>query len=106
MKPIDENKLMRSKKRSQGAAFFILGLLGYCIVAILFVILAFIIVKGISVVNWDFITKMPEEGMTKGGIYPAIIGTLCLVGGSMLFAFPIGVLAAIYMNEYVKDGII
>jgi phosphate transport system permease protein len=44
--------------------------------------------------------------MTKGGIFPAIVGTLCLVAGSMLFAFPVGVLAAIYMNEYVKDGII
>jgi phosphate transport system permease protein len=44
--------------------------------------------------------------MTQGGIYPAIIGTLYLVAGSMLFAFPIGVLAAIYMNEYVKEGII
>jgi len=61
--------------------------------------------KGAKVINWNFITQMPEEGMTKGGIYPAIIGTLCLVAGSMIFAFPIGVLAAIYMNEYVKDGI-
>ena len=47
---------------------------------------------------------MPADGMTKGGIYPAIIGTLCLIAGSMIFAFPIGVLSAIYMNEYAKDG--
>lgn len=63
-------------------------------------------VKGFSAISWDFITKMPEEGMTKGGIFPAIVGTLYLVLGSILFAFPVGVLAAIYMNEYVKDGII
>lgn len=106
MKAIDEHKLSVKKKRAQGIAFFSLGILGYAIVAVLFVILAFIVVKGISVISWDFITKMPEEGMTKGGIYPAIIGTLYLVLGSMLFAFPIGVLAAIYMNEYVKDGFI
>lgn len=106
MHQIDENKLLRSKNRNQRTAFFVFGLLGYFIVAILLIILSFIVVKGISAVNWDFITKMPEQGMTKGGIYPAIIGTLCLVGGSMLFAFPIGVLAAIYMNEYVKDGIV
>ena len=49
---------------------------------------------------------MPEDGMTKGGIYPAIIGTLYLVAGSMLFAFPIGVASAIYINEYTKDGIV
>ena len=47
---------------------------------------------------------MPEEGMTKGGIFPAIVGTLCLIGGSMIFAFPIGVLSAIYLNEYMKEN--
>ena len=103
---INELKIIKRKKRNQAIAFGIFRLLSYSIVAILFIILSFIIYKGISVVNWNFITQMPEEGMTKGGIYPAIIGTLCLVAGSMLFAFPIGVLAAIYMNEYVKDGII
>lgn len=106
MELIDENKLSKTKSRKQRIAFFIFGFLGYFIITILITILSFIVFKGISVINWDFITKMPEEGMTKGGIYPAIIGTLCLVAGSLLFAFPIGVLAAIFMNEYVKDGII
>jgi phosphate transport system permease protein len=101
---INEEKLMKRKKRSQAFAFGLFGFIGYSIVAILVAILAFIILKGFSAISWEFITQMPEEGMTKGGIYPAIIGTLYLVLGSMLFAFPIGVLAAIYMNEYVKDG--
>lgn len=106
MKMPDENKLAKRKKWNQSIAFWIFRLLSYFIVAILFSILSFIIYKGVGVINWNFITQMPEEGMTKGGIFPAIIGTLCLVAGSMIFAFPIGVLAAIYMNEYVKDGII
>ncbi|MCX6295007.1 MAG: phosphate ABC transporter permease PstA [Bacteroidetes bacterium] len=106
MELVDENKLAKNKKRNQAIAFWIFRILSYAVVAILFVILSFIIIKGFSVISWDFITKMPEEGMTKGGIFPAIIGTLCLVGGSMLFAFPVGVFAAIYMNEYVKAGII
>lgn len=101
-----DDKIVRRKRRNQAIAFGIFRLLSYSIVAILFVILSYIIYKGSSAISWDFITKMPEEGMTKGGIYPAIIGTLCLVAGSMIFAFPVGVLAAIYMNEYVKDGII
>jgi phosphate transport system permease protein len=49
---------------------------------------------------------MPEDGMTKGGIYPAIIGTLCLMLGSMIFAFPIGIMSGIYINEYTKDGLL
>lgn len=106
MLPIDENKLARIKKRNQAIAFWIFRILSLAVVAILFVILAFIIIKGFSAISWDFITQMPEEGMTKGGIYPAIIGTLCLVLGSIVFAFPVGVMAAIYMHEYVKDGII
>jgi len=106
MDQLSENKLAKTKKRNQAIAFWIFRLLTYSIVAILFIILSFIIYKGISVINWSFISQMPTEGMTKGGIFPAIIGTLCLVAGSMLFAFPVGVLAAIYMNEYVKDGII
>ncbi len=106
MYQIDENKVTRKKKRNQKFVFFLFGAMGYFVVALLVLILTFIIYKGASAISWDFITKMPEEGMTKGGIFPAIIGTLCLVAGSMLFAFPIGVLAAIYMNEYVKDGFI
>lgn len=102
----DENKLAKSKKRKQAIAFWIFRILSYSVVAILFIILAFIIYKGIGSISWNFITDMPEDGMTKGGIYPAIIGTLCLVAGSMIFAFPIGVMAAIFMNEYVKDGVI
>jgi len=106
MLDIDENKLAKSKRLKQVIAFNIFRLLSYSIIAILFIILLFIIYKGASSLSWDFISKMPEEGMTKGGIFPAIIGTLCLVAGSMLFAFPIGVMAAIYMNEYAKDGFI
>lgn len=100
----NETKISRRKRLNQRIAFGVFTLLSYSIVAILLIILTFLIVKGIGVISWDFITEMPKEGMTEGGIFPAIIGTLILVAGSMLFAFPIGVMAAIYLNEYVKDG--
>jgi phosphate transport system permease protein len=99
-----ENKLANKKRRSQKIAFGIFTATSYAIVGILFVILAFIVTKGIGVISWEFISAMPKNGMTEGGIFPAIIGTLCLVLVSMIFAFPVGVLAAIYMSEYVKDG--
>ena len=94
----------RIKKLKQSIAFNIFRLISFFIVAILFVILGFITVRGASAISWEFLTAMPEEGMTKGGIYPAIVGTLVLVAGSMIFAFPIGVLSGIYINEYTRDG--
>lgn len=99
-----ENRLAKRKRRNQNIAFGLFQFISYAVVALLFIILAFIVIKGIGVISWEFISEMPKEGMTQGGIFPAIVGTLCLVFGSMLFAFPVGVLAAIYMNEYVKDG--
>ncbi|WP_366185264.1 phosphate ABC transporter permease PstA [Flavobacterium ovatum] len=99
-----KNKLVKRKRRNQNIAFGIFTGISYAIVALLFVILAFIVVKGIGVISWEFISEMPKDGMTSGGIFPAIVGTLCLVIVSMVFAFPVGVLAALYMNEYVKDG--
>ncbi|HCT29486.1 MAG TPA: phosphate ABC transporter permease PtsA [Bacteroidales bacterium] len=99
-------ELERSKKRSEKIAFGTFRAMSLLVVGILFVILGFIIIKGISVISWDFITKMPEDGMTKGGIYPAIIGTFCLIGGSMIFSFPIGVLSGIYINEYASNGLV
>lgn len=99
-----EIRLAKQKRRNQKIAFGLFQFTSYAVVGLLFVILAFIVVKGIGVISWEFISEMPKEGMTKGGIFPAIVGTLCLVFGSMIFAFPVGVLAAIYMNEYVKDG--
>jgi phosphate transport system permease protein len=97
-------KIERSKRISERVAFGIFRTMSLMVVGILFLILGFIVLKGFSVISWDFITKMPEEGMTKGGIYPAIVGTLYLIAGSMLFSFPIGVLSGIYINEYATNG--
>jgi phosphate transport system permease protein len=94
----------KRKRRSQHLAFGLFRAMSLLVVGILFVILGFIIIKGISVISWDFITKMPTDGMTSGGIFPAIVGTLCLIAGSMIFSFPIGVLSGIYINEYLRNG--
>jgi len=97
------NKL-RGKQLSQMLAFGTFRLISFSVVGVLFLILGFIVIRGISVISWDFLTKMPTEGMTSGGILPAIVGTLCLVAGSMIVAFPIGVLSGIYINEYLKEN--
>jgi len=96
---------MKSKKHIQEfIAFNLFRLVSFMVVGILFIILGFIVVRGISVINWEFLTAMPKDGMTGGGIFPAIVGTMYLIFFSMLFAFPVGVLSAIYMNEYLKEN--
>jgi len=90
-----------TKKRiTQNVAFNVFRLMSFLVVCTLIGILGFITIRGIGAISWDFLTKMPEDGMTKGGIYPAIIGTLYLTIGAMIIAFPIGVLSGIYLNEY------
>lgn len=105
MAPVQKLGNIDLKRRtSQKFAFGFFTLLSYLVVAILFVILGFIIIKGGSVISWDFLTKAPEEGMTKGGIFPAIVGTFYLIVGSSIISFPIGIMSGIYMNEYATNG--
>ena len=92
------------KMLAQNVAFTTFRILSGVIVTILFIILAFIIIKGASVLNWDFITTPPTDGMKGGGIWPAIVGTFYLMVGSALFAFPLGIMSGIYMNEYASHG--
>ena len=101
---MEKRSYNKAKHRSQKLAFGIFRLLSLCIVLILFAILGFIIYKGIGVINWEFLTTAPTNGMTAGGILPAIVGTFCLMAGSALFAFPVGVMSGIYMKEYVPKG--
>lgn len=95
---------IRRKKLSEQAAFWLFRLMSIAVVGVLFWILGFIIVKGIGVISWEFLTGMPRDGMTTGGILPAIVGTLCLTLGSIVIAFPLGILSGIYISEYTRDN--
>ncbi len=104
MNEADIQNCDRSKKVKQKIAFAIFRILSFVVVAILLLILGFIVKNGIGVISWEFLTTAPQDGMTKGGIYPAIVGTLYLVLGSVVFSFPLGVASGIYMNEYARNG--
>lgn len=93
-----------SKRLSEKIAFWIFRILTLLVVALLGWILEFIFIRGWKVISWEFLTQMPADGMTGGGIYPAIIGTFCLILGAVVVSFPIGVMAGIYMHEYVSDS--
>lgn len=70
------------------------------VLAVLYLLLA----RGLPAINWTFISQPPVNMMREGGIFPAIVGTVYLIIGTIIFALPLGVLAAIYLSEYAKPG--
>jgi len=97
---------MRNTQRSQKIAFFLLFLSTLLIVVPVGLIVVIIIQKGFPAINWQFLSDIPRQGMRAGGIFPAIIGTFYLVFGAIVFALPIGLLAAIYLSEYANDNLL
>ncbi len=73
-------------------------------VGFLLVIIGYIFVQGIGVISLDFIIDKPRKMGSEGGIFPSIVGTLYLIVTTLLFAVPIGVGAAVYLNEYTREG--
>lgn len=67
-------------------------------------IVLYIIYNGIGAISWDFITKPPTDSMTKGGIMPAILGTIYLTVGAVAIGLPLGIASAVYLTEYAKQG--
>jgi phosphate transport system permease protein len=95
---------MVNSKKTEKIAFFFLFLATMLIIFPVGLIVVIIIQKGIGAISWQFITDVPRQGMRAGGIWPAIVGTIYLVLGAIIFALPVGLLAAIYLSEYAKDN--
>lgn len=94
------------KKKNNFNFFNWLILLGSTLIVCLLlgIILWDIFSKGFSALSLEFIYKYPSDGMTKGGILPAIVGTVLLTFITTLFAVPFGVACAVYLNEYAKPS--
>lgn len=88
----------------QKLVFSLLSLTLVLSLGILVLIIYFVFSKGLGIISWEFISKMPRNGMTDGGIFPALLGSFYLIIGSISFATPLGVLSAIYMTEYAENG--
>jgi phosphate transport system permease protein len=97
------NKKFNYKNLTQILMFNLFRVMSVMVVLILFWIIGFIAFRGAGAISWEFLTSEPTDGMTGGGIFPAIMGTFYLVIGSMLVSFPIGVMSGIYMNEYATN---
>lgn len=95
---------MVDSKKTEKIAFFSLFAATMLIVVPVGLIVVIIIQKGIGAISWQFLTDVPRQGMRAGGIFPAIVGTVYLVVGAIIFALPVGLLSAIYLSEYAKDN--
>jgi phosphate transport system permease protein len=93
-------------KTSEKIAFALLSLAALTVVGFVLIILGYIIYNGYNAISIEFLTEMPRNMMTQGGIYPAIVGTLLLIIGSMSVALPMGIMAAIYLKEYAENNLI
>jgi len=91
---------MKKRRYKEKLGYLFLMSMVAIILSSVFIMFYFIIFRGIKVVNWQFLTQMPQKGMTAGGIFPAILGTLYLTIGAICFALPLGTSAAIYLTEY------
>jgi phosphate transport system permease protein len=96
---------MNGAKIRQNIAFAALGLLTLGIVVPILLVIIYIVVNGAGAISWEFLTAAPRQGMKAGGIFPAIVGTVLLVIGTMLFSLPLGVLSAVYLVEYAHDNL-
>ena len=99
-----ETAFVRKKHRSERLAKWVFGLMTLLMIIPLALIVGFLIFKAAPLLSWDFLTSNPTNGMRKGGIWSALLGTIYLVVLSLLISAPIGVLAAVYLNEYARDN--
>jgi phosphate transport system permease protein len=87
----------------QSIMFGSIRALSLTVIVFLFFMLGYIIKEGFSALSWEFISGMPRNEMTAGGIFPAIAGTFYLMVGSAVISIPIGIVTAIYLAEYARN---
>jgi phosphate transport system permease protein len=95
---------MRWRYFKQYLFFAVVSLSALLIALALGGLLVYIVIHGYEVISWDFLILPPTDAMTKGGIMPAIIGTFYLTLGAIAVALPLGIMSAIYLSEYAKQG--
>ena len=101
----DRSRALLGRRRlSQNITFWLFRLSAALNGIALLVVVYFLVARGWRAINWTFLTQPPMDSMTKGGILPCIVGTVCLSVGAILVAFPIGVASAVYLHEYARPG--
>jgi len=101
--PFKTSAVTAANRSREHVLVAVLGMATALLILPLLAIIGLLVVKGFPALSLEFLFSAPAAGMTAGGIFPAIVGTLWLVGVSLLVAAPIDVLAGIYLNEYAGD---
>ncbi|MES9895466.1 MAG: hypothetical protein ABW141_11260, partial [Candidatus Thiodiazotropha endolucinida] len=99
-----ESALNVRNKRVQNLYRILFLMMTVLLVIPVIIILSTLIAKGGSIISIDFLFTDPTNGMTAGGIFPALLGTVWIVAVALLASVPLGVAAAIYLNEYAGDN--
>lgn len=97
-------KRERRRRFFQGFMFWLFRIAAATNGIALAIIMYFLVARGWRAITWTFLSQAPRESMTEGGIFPCIVGTVCLSLGAIAVALPIGVASAVYLNEYAKPG--
>src|SRR5260221_3527637 len=96
----------RHRQRMNTLAFAVTGFCALITLGVLFFILGYVTMHGVSSLNWDFFTKLPKPvGETGGGMANAIVGTFKLIGLASLIGLPIGILGGIYLAEFGNNAV-
>lgn len=96
---------IRKKQRAELLAKCLFGAMALAMVVPLVLIVGYLVVKAAPLLSWEFLTTNPSGGMRHGGIWSALLGTIYLVSVSLLISAPVGVLAAVYLNEYARESV-
>lgn len=90
--------------RVEGRYRFVFMAMTVLLVLPVLIILALLVVRGGPVLSAEFLFEFPKNGMTAGGVFPALLGTIILVIVALLASVPLGVAAAVYLSEYAADN--
>lgn len=93
-----------TRQQVQQIAQIIVTAVAVLVIVPILLVIFFMIYNGMGALSWEFITQPPREGMTQGGIWPALLGTIFLTFGTAVTAMPLGIGAAIYLAEYAGDN--
>jgi phosphate transport system permease protein len=100
----EATELNERNARNEKLAKILLLLVTLLLILPVGAILITLIVEGAPVLSYDFLFTEPTNGMTAGGIWPALVGTIWLVAVALIASVPVGVAAAIYLSEYAPDN--